>query len=91
MLSIEVSVGLFFKFDKHGALSQVQAFGELLCNSENLEAEIYNVHNLTAPQPRPKPNIIPSSKPIHCTYGILWYLWSGHNVEEWHLGFDEWY
>ena len=40
---------------------------------------------------RPKPNIIPKSKLIHCPYGILWRLWSGHNMEDWHLEFDEWY
>ena len=44
-----------------------------------------------APQPRPKPNIMPTSKLIHFPYGILWHLWSGINVEYWYLEFDEWY
>ena len=62
MVSIEVSVGLCFEFDECRALVQAQTFRELLCNSENLAAEIYNVHIFTTPQPRPKPNIIPTSK-----------------------------
>ena len=45
MLAIVVSVGLWFKSDENGDLGQVQAFEELPCNSENLEAEKYNVYN----------------------------------------------
>ena len=74
-----------------GAFGQVQAFGELICNSENLKVEIYNVHDFMAPQTWPKPNIIPTSKLINCPYGILLPLWSGRNVEDWYLEFDEWY
>ena len=40
MVAIVVSIGLCFKYDKCGALGQSQTFGELLCNSYNLEAEI---------------------------------------------------
>ena len=82
MLSISVSVGICFEFDEREALGQAQAAGELICNSEKLEDDIYNVHNFTAPRTRPKTNIIPTSKLIHFTYGILWNLWSGQNVEE---------
>ena len=85
MIAIAVSVGLYFEFDKPGALGESQAFRELLYNSENLEAEIYYFHNFTAPLPQPKTSIIPNSKLIHCPYGTLWSLWSGHNVEYWHL------
>ena len=85
MVAVVVSYGLCFKFDEGGALGRAQAFGESLYNSENLGDEIYNVHNFTAPQPQPKPNIIPTSKLIHCPYGILWRLWSGNNVEDCYL------
>ena len=91
MLSITVSVGLCLEFDEHGDLRQVQEFGELLWNSENLEVEIYNVHNFTAPQPLHKTNIITTSNIIYCTYGILWRLCPRHNVEDCNLEFDEWY
>ena len=91
MLSIAVSVGRCFEFDYRGALGQVQAFGELICNSENLEADIFNVHNFTAPIPRPKPNIIPTSKIIRFPYGVLWRLWYGRNMGDWNLDFYEWY
>ena len=40
MLYLVVSVGLCFEFDERGALGQVQAFRELICKSENIEAEI---------------------------------------------------
>ena len=89
MVAIVVSVGLGFEFDDRRDLILAQEFGELMCNSENLEAEIYNVQNFTLPWPRPKTNIIPNSKLIHCPYGILWRLWYSHNVEDWHLDFDE--
>ena len=91
MLAFAVSVGLCFEFYERGDPGQVQALGELLCNSENLEAEIYNAQNFTVPQHRSKNNIIPTSKLIHCHYGILWRIWYGHNVEDWHLEFDEWF
>ena len=71
MVAISVSVGLCFKFYERGSLGQAQAFVELPCNSNKLESDIYNVHNFMAPQYRPKPNIIPTSKTIHCPYGIL--------------------
>ena len=40
ILAIAVYVGLCFEFDERGDLGQVQSFRELICNSENLEAEI---------------------------------------------------
>ena len=91
MVAVAVSIGLCFEFYEHRALGQAQEFVELLCNSDNLEAETYNVKNFTAPWTRPKTNIIPTSKLISCQYGILWHLWSRQNVEDCHLEFDEWY
>ena len=82
MLFIAVSVGLCFEFDERRDLGQVQVFGKIICNSENLQVEIYNVHNFIDPQPQLKPNIIPTSKLIHFPYGILCRIWYGRNVED---------
>ena len=91
MIVIAVSAGLFFEFDERRDLGQVQVFVKIICNSENLEAEIYNVHNFTELRPKPKPKIIPTSKLIHCPYGILFCIWYVRNVEDWNLEFDYWY
>ena len=91
MLAFELSVVLCFKLDKRGDLVQVQVLGELICNSKNLEAGIYNINNFTAPWTLPKPYIIPTSNLIHYPYGILWRIWSGRNAEDWNLECDKWY
>ena len=90
MLFILVSVGLCFGFDERRDLGQVQVFGKIICNSENLEAEIYNVHNFTELLPKPKPNIMPTSKLIYFPCGILWRLCYGGNMDDWNFEFDEW-